>query len=59
MPSSAEHPTNPYRVGRHAMSASARLGLLVHALADPDLEVLLYYSDFYGFHTHNLPAAWR
>lgn len=26
---------------------------------DPDLEVLLYYTDFYGFKTYNLPAAWR
>jgi hypothetical protein len=26
---------------------------------DPDVEVLLYYQDFYGFNTFNLPAAWR
>lgn len=26
---------------------------------DPDVEVQLYYSDFYGYSTYNLPAAWR
>lgn len=26
---------------------------------DPALEVLIYYTDFYGFHSANIPAAWR
>ena len=26
---------------------------------DPDVEVLVYYSDFYGYQTANIPAAWR
>ena len=26
---------------------------------DPALEVVLYYSDFYGHLTYNLPAAWK
>jgi glutamine amidotransferase-like uncharacterized protein len=29
------------------------------ALYDPEVQVLVYYSDFYGFQTSNLPAAWR
>lgn len=28
-------------------------------LYDPEVEVLVYYSDFYGFQTSNIPAAWR
>lgn len=26
---------------------------------DSNIEVLLYYSDFYGFYSKNIPAAWR
>jgi glutamine amidotransferase-like uncharacterized protein len=26
---------------------------------DPDVEVLIYYTDFYGYHSYNLPAAWK
>lgn len=26
---------------------------------DPNLEVLLYYTDFYGFYSKNVPAAWK
>jgi glutamine amidotransferase-like uncharacterized protein len=29
------------------------------SLYDPDIEVLIYYTDFYGYSTVNLPAAWR
>jgi glutamine amidotransferase-like uncharacterized protein len=28
-------------------------------LYDPEVEVLVYYTDFYGFQAHNIPAAWR
>lgn len=28
-------------------------------LYDPDVEVLIYYSDFYGHYSSNIPAAWR
>lgn len=26
---------------------------------DPEVEVLIYYTDFYGYYSHNIPAAWR
>lgn len=26
---------------------------------DPEVEVLVYYTDFYGFQSSNIPAAWR
>jgi glutamine amidotransferase-like uncharacterized protein len=26
---------------------------------DPEVEVLVYYTDFYGYYSHNIPAAWR
>jgi glutamine amidotransferase-like uncharacterized protein len=26
---------------------------------DPEIEILLYYTDFYGYHSMNIPAAWR
>lgn len=26
---------------------------------DPNLEVLVYYTDFYGYNSVNIPAAWR
>jgi glutamine amidotransferase-like uncharacterized protein len=26
---------------------------------DPDVEVLIYYTDFYGYHSYNIPAAWK
>lgn len=29
------------------------------SIYDPDVEVLVYYSDFYGFKSYNIPAAWR
>jgi len=27
--------------------------------SDPDLEIVAYYSDFYGYQSYNLPAAWK
>jgi len=29
------------------------------AAYDPAVEVLVYYSDFYGYYAYNIPAAWR
>lgn len=26
---------------------------------DPDIEVLIYYTDFYGYYSYNIPAAWK
>jgi glutamine amidotransferase-like uncharacterized protein len=26
---------------------------------DPEVEVLIYYTDFYGYYSYNIPAAWR
>lgn len=26
---------------------------------DPEVEVLIYYTDFYGYYSYNLPAAWK
>jgi len=26
---------------------------------DPDLEIVAYYTDFYGYQSYNLPAAWK
>jgi glutamine amidotransferase-like uncharacterized protein len=26
---------------------------------DPEVKILAYYTDFYGYHSYNLPAAWQ
>ena len=54
LPPPPTHPPPPRRHTLHSTPTPAP-----SRRYDPDLEVVLYYSDFYGFKTANLPAAWR